>query len=86
MTDPEKTIAELKAQIAELQKATRKTRGPQKVKLMTPSRRAEKDFEEAEKIQKQLARLLQNPLNDLTPSQVVDAYSGGLADLPPLSA
>jgi uncharacterized protein YkwD len=83
-------IADLQAQIKAL-KAEKKIAGVKtprakrpSVELRTPGIREAKAAAEAEVLMAKIRKLAGNPLNELSSSQVVDAYMGGLVDLPEL--
>jgi predicted RNase H-like nuclease (RuvC/YqgF family) len=85
--DLEKQIKELEKQIKAL-KAQNKTALPPKkreIVMLTPSIRLEREKAAIAELQRKLAKeLANNPLHNLTPTEVVSAYAGGLADLPDL--
>jgi transcription initiation factor TFIID subunit TAF12 len=86
-TEQENQIKALEAQIKALKKEARaaspKTPKP-KVTMMTASKRQAKEEALAQEYLKKIRRLAGSPLGLATPSEVVDAYIGGLSDLPPL--
>jgi N-methylhydantoinase B/oxoprolinase/acetone carboxylase alpha subunit len=86
----EEQIKELEAQIAALkkeQKVPREKRTVRKqgVVLLTASARDAKLAAETEALRKQLRKLLDSGMGEsVSPTDVVDAYIGGLSDLPDL--
>ena len=82
-TDLNAEIARLKAEIAAIKAKEPKTRKPRAkgIQMLTPSIRKAKEEETVEDYKRRLRKLLDSPLGQLTPTEVVDATAGWMADL-----